>query len=115
MSAVSCSESIVDIAVGVRCESLHELLLGSFYSSLGSLLLFVAGVLCKSARLSFLLCVVAEVFKEKNLSRLEGSSLGLSLLAVLCKLNRNSEQFAYMSKDVLEGELRVNLLRTSEV
>ncbi len=115
VSTVSCSESVVDIAVSVRSESLHEFLLRSLDCIFGSFLLLIRSILGKSARFALLLCIVTEVLKEKNFARFEGGCLLLSLLAVLGELNRNTEKFAYVCKDMLEREFRIHFFRASEV
>ena len=41
--------------------------------------------------------------------------LGIGLLAVVRKLDGNTEAFAHAGDDMLQGELRIDLLRTAEV
>ena len=91
MSAVSCSEGVVDVAVGIGSQGLHELLLAGLHCGLGSLLLLVGGILGESAGLAFLLGIVAEILEKQGLTRLEGGCLLLGLLAVGSELDGNSE------------------------
>ena len=44
-----------------------------------------------------------------------GSNLLVSLLAILCKLHRNSEKLFNTAEDVLEGEFLSHSFRTSEM
>ena len=115
MSAVSGTESVVDVAVSVGSEGLHELLLALLYGCLGCLLLLVACILCESARLAFLLSIEAEVLEKQGLTRLEFGNFSLCLLAVGCELYRNAEALGNVSHDVLEREFVSHSLRTSEV
>ena len=110
-----CSESVVNIAVGIRCQCLYELLLRSLYSVFSCLLLLIGSILSKSARFSLFLCIETKVLEKENFARLKSRCLSLSLLAILGKLNGNSEKLAYVCQYVLEREFRVYLLRTSEV
>ena len=115
MGPVGGTECVVDVAVGIGCEFLDELLLAFLDSLLGSSLLFVSGVLGESPGLAFLLCVETEVLKHQDLSGLECRSLCIGLLAVVRKLYRNSEALRDMGDDVLEGELFGNTLRAAEM
>ena len=115
VSAVSGTESVVDVAVSIGCEGLHELLLAFLYGCLGCLLLLVTCILCESARLAFLFSIEAEVLQKQSLARLEFGNFSLRLLAVSCKLYRNTEALGNVCDDVLEREFVGHSLRTSEV
>ena len=77
VGAVCGAECIVDVAVCVGCQGLHEILLGSLDCGFCSLLLLVGSILCESAGLTFLLCIEAEVFEQQGLAGLERCDLGL--------------------------------------
>ena len=109
------AERVVDVAVRIGSEFLHELLLGLLDSLLGSLLLFLGGILGETAGLAFFLGVETEVLQEEGLTRLQGSGLRVGLLAILGELHGNAQALGHMVHDVLEGELRIHLLGTSEV
>ena len=93
MCAVSGTEGVVDVAVGIACESLYKLLLGGLYCCLCGFLLLICCILCQAAGFTFFLCVVAEVFKEEDLTGLQGVGLSLCLLAVRSKLYGNAQAF----------------------
>ena len=112
---VSGTESVVDVAVSVGSELFHELLLACLHGLLGLSLLLVCRIGGESSRLAFLLSVETQVLKHQDLTRLEGRSLLVSLLAVVGELDRNAETLRDVSENMLEGELRINSLRTSEV
>ena len=115
MCTVSRTKSIVDVAICVAGEGFHELLLGGLHGSLGGFLFLIGGILCQTAGFAFFLCVVAEVLQQEGLTGLQGISLGLGLLAVLCKLYGNTQAFAYAAHDVLEGEFGIYFLGTTQV
>ena len=91
MGTVSCTESVIDVAVCIGSEFLDKLLLAGLDSCLCSLLLLVGSILCETPRLAFLLGIEAEVFKKENLTRLQCGCLLVSGLAVFSKLYRNTE------------------------
>ena len=115
VSAVSGTESVVDVAVGIGSEMLHELLLAGLDGSLGCGLLLVGSVLCESAGLALLLCIVTEILEQQDLARLEGGGLCVGLHAIVSELHRNAKALGHAGHDVLEGELGVHLLGTSQV
>ena len=115
MCAMCGSECVVDVAVCVGSKFLGEFLLGSLHGLLGSGFLLIGGILCESAGFSFLLCIEAEVLEKQGLTRLEGGSLCISSLAVVCELNGNAKAFAHVGDDVFQGKFRIYLLGTAEV
>ena len=112
---VCSTECVVDVAVCIRSKLGDELLLAFLQCSLCSLLFLVGCILCKSSRFAFLFCIEAEVFQYEYLTHFEGSNLLVSLLAILCKLHRNSEKLFNTAEDVLEGEFLSHSFRTSEM
>ena len=115
MGAVGRAESVVHVAVGIGGELLDEGLLGLLDGLLGGLLLVLGGVLGEAARLAFFLGVEAEVLEEESLTRLQGRSLLVRLLAVGGELDGNAQALGHVVHDVAQGELRIHLLGTSEV
>ena len=115
VGAVGRAESVVHIAVSVGGELLDEGLLGLLDGLLGGLLLVLGGILGKAARLAFFLGVEAEVLQEEGLTRLQGRGLLVRLLAVGGELDGNAQALGHVVHDVLQGELRIHLLGTSEV
>ena len=91
MSPVSSSESIIDVAVCVGSELLHELFLAFLDSLLGSRLLLVSSIVCKSPRLALFLRIETKILKKQYLARLQSSCLSIGLHAVICKLHRHTE------------------------
>ena len=112
---VGCSESVVDVAVRIRGKFFNECLLALFDSLLGGRFLLVSSVLGESSGFSFLLSVVTQVLEHQHLTGLESGGLGVSFLAVIGKLNRNSKFLGNMTDDMFQGEFGVNSLRASEV
>ncbi len=115
MGAVSSTEGVVDVAICIAGQLLHEFLLGSLHNGLGGLLFLVGGILGQSAGLAFFLCVETEVLQEEGLTGLQGSGLSIGLLAVIGKLDGNAQAFAYATYNVLQGELGIYLLGTAQV
>ena len=93
----------------------YELLLGLLDGLLGSFLLFLGGILGETARLAFFLGIEAEVLQKEGLTGLQGRGLRIGLLAILGKLHGNAQALGHVVHDVLQGELRIHLLGTSEV
>ena len=65
MGTVCCSESVVDIAVGIGCKFGDESLLALLDSSFCSLLFFLRSILGESTGLAFFLGIIAEILEEK--------------------------------------------------
>ena len=112
---MSRAESVVDVAVSVGSQLLHEFLLACLDSLLSLGLLLIGSIGGESSRLAFLLSVETQVLKHQNLTWLERGGLFVSLLAVVGELDRNSEALGDVGENMFEGELRVNSLRTSEM
>ena len=75
MGAVSRAERIVDVAVCIGSQGLHELLLAGLHGSLGLFLLFLGSILGQAAGFAFLLGVETQVLEQERLARLQGSRL----------------------------------------
>ena len=105
--AVSSTEGVHHVAVGVRSELLGELLLAALHFLLCSVELRCA--LFYAYWLAFLLRIEAEVLKQKSLARLQSGSLLRSVATVLCELNLNAESLRHVRNDLAQRELHVHL------
>ena len=104
--AVSCTESIHYPAVSVRSKFLGKLFLRSLHCLLS---LFISRILLvDSYRLAFLFRIETEVLEKKHLTRFEGCSLLVSLLAVRSELYRNAEFLAYCINYLRKRKFRFN-------
>ena len=109
------AECIVDVAVGVGGQLLGESFLAFLDGLLGSCLLLVGSILCESAGFAFLFCVETEVLEKQGLAGFEGGSLLIGSLAIGGELYGNTEAFADVGYDMLEGEFGIDFLGTAEV
>ena len=115
MCPVCRTECVVDIAVRIGSELLHEFLLAFLYGSLCGLLLLVGSIFGKAPRLAFLLRIETEILQHEHFTRLERSHLLVGGHAVVGELHRNPEQFLYPAEDMLERKFLCNSLWTAEV
>src|SRR5574344_2332549 len=70
MFAVSGTESVIDIAVGIRSELLCEFFLRSLHGSLGSSFFFVGSEF--TSWFAFFLGIEAEVLQQQGFARFQG-------------------------------------------
>ena len=106
MTAVSCAECVVDINVGIACESLGEFLLALFHGLLGCVITGV--VLVDAHGFAFLFGIEAEVFEQENFAGLELLGSLLSFHAVGSELHVAAEGFGHGVADLKQGELGVD-------
>ncbi len=94
MLAVSCTECVVNVYVGVACEFLCELLLTALHLLLGFV---ISGIrLVDAYRLAFFLGIEAEVFKKQDFTGLEVGGGFRSVGAVGGELNVAAESLGYI-------------------
>ena len=89
MLAVSCSECVVYINIGIACKSLCKLLLASLHLLLGCIVSRIS--LIDTYRLTLLLGIVTKVLKQKHFTRLQGSGSISSLCTIGSKLNGSAK------------------------
>ena len=108
MLAVSGTEGIHYVAVGVRSELLSEYLLLLLHILLGSFVSWIG--LLDAYWLAFLFGIVAEVLEEEHLTWLQSSSLGIGLSAVGSELNlRYTESSSNCLLDLTKAEFWLHL------
>ena len=113
MLAVSRTEGVVDVAVGIRGQLLDELLLGTLLEGLlGGILLLLGGILGQAAGLALLLGVEAEVLEQYDLARLNLLAHPGSLLthAVTGELDLHAQVLLDGGDNLLERIFGVGIL-----
>ena len=118
MCAVRGAERVVDVAVGVRSEALHELFLRGFHGLLRSGFFVVGGVFGQSAGLTLFFGVETQVFEQQYLARFQCGGLvgGLLALAVPREVHLHAEALLDGGDDVLEREFVFRpFFRTAQV
>ena len=113
VGAVSRTEGVVDVAVGIRSQLLDELLLRALLQSLlCGLLLLVGGVLGQTAGLALLLGVETQVLEQHHLAGLEvlGHFGGLLTHAVAREEDLLTQTCLDGGHDLLERELGIGIL-----
>ena len=117
--AVSRTEGVVDVAVGIRGQPLDELLLRTLLEGLlGGILLLLGGVLRQAAGLALLLGIETQVLEQQHLARLEGLGHlgGLLAHAVTGEGDLHAEVLLDGRDDLFEGVFGIGvLLRTTHV
>ena len=116
--AVRRTEGVVDVAVGIRSQTLNELLLRLLNGLLSLLLLLLRSILGQATRLTLLLGIEAQVLEKHHLTWLKVGSHLSSLLAhtVASEHNLVAEALLDSVDNLLERVLRIGiLLRTTEV
>lgn len=111
--AVRRAERVVDVAVGIRCELLDELLLRTLLQRLlGGLLLLVGGVFGQTAGLALLLGVETQVLQQHHLAGLEvlGHLGGLLAHAVAGEHHLHAQTLLDGGNDLLQRELGIGIL-----
>ena len=107
MFAVSCSERVVNVYVGIACKSFRELFLARFHLFFGFLISGISFV--DTYRLAFFLGIEAEIFKEENFTGLKiGSSFG-SICAIGGEFHVATKGFGNVVLNLGERELGINL------
>ena len=107
VAAVSRTESVVHIDVGIRSEHLGKLLLAFLHGLLG---VGISGIFLVNAYgLAFFFRIETEVLQQEHFAGLQGCSSLASLGAVGSKLNLHAEVLAHSLHNLLQGELRVHL------
>lgn len=118
VGAVSRAEGVVDVAVGVGGQPLHELLLRSLHGLLGFGLLRVVGVVGQAAGLALLLGVETQVLQKHHFAGLQiaGHAGGFVARAVAGEEHLASEQPLDVGDDLTEGVFGIGiLLRTAQM
>ena len=92
---VSCTESVVYVAVSIRSQFLGEFFLAFFYGFLGGSFFFVCRIFCQTAGFAFLFSIETKILKQQHFTRLQSSSFYSSFFAhtVVSELHLNTQQF----------------------
>ena len=119
MLAVSRSEGVVDVAVGVRSEFLDELLLRTLFQRLlGGILLLLGSVFGQTAGLALLLGVETQVFEQNDFAGFDVLAHFGSLFAhaVTGKFDLCTQVLLDGRDDLLQRVFRIGvLLRATHV